>query len=93
MSPQLEKARCDGAGLSILQCSLNFLVWKLGLHQAHVVYHANLVIIKQHALHLAQNVIVAALEGDMEELTHLRQLCACPNQPLREVPAHMSFNV
>lgn len=52
-----------------------------------------MVKMKQHALHLAQNIIVAALEGDMEELAHLRQFCACPNQSLREIPADMSLIV
>mmetsp|Transcript_9364 Transcript_9364/g.25339 ORF Transcript_9364/g.25339 Transcript_9364/m.25339 type:complete len:229 (+) Transcript_9364:2226-2912(+) len=36
--------------------------------------------------HLSQNIIVAALERDVEELAHLWQLCARPNQPLCKVP-------
>ncbi len=43
---------------------------------------------RARALHLPQDVVVAALERDVEELAHLGQLRARPNQALGEVPAH-----
>ena len=41
----------------------------------------------RRAPHLAQDVVVAALEGDVEEVAQLGQLGARAHQPLREVPA------
>jgi hypothetical protein len=37
------------------------------------------------APHGSQHFVVAALEGDVEELAHLGQLRARPDQPLREI--------
>ncbi len=39
------------------------------------------------ALHFSEDVIVARLEGDVEELAHLGKLRACFDQALCKIPA------
>ena len=37
--------------------------------------------------HLPENVVISRLEGDVEELTHLWELCTGPHKPVSEVSA------
>ena len=42
---------------------------------------------RRNSLHLTQDMVVPRLEGDVEELAHLWQLGACPDEALCEIPA------